>query len=82
MALVIYSVPLGWLYARTRSIVPVALLHGTIALFHVGWGYQIHVNHPQLYWMELALWIVIGWYVFRRYPVRAAAAQTIEAEPA
>ncbi len=82
VALVIYSVPLGWLYARTRSIVPAALMHGTIALFHVGWGYQIHINHPQLYWVELALWTVIGWYVFRRYPVRAAAAQRIEAEPA
>lgn len=81
-ALVIYSVPLGWLYARTRSIIPVALMHGTIALFHVGWGYEIHINHPQLYWVELGLWIVVGWYMFKRYPVQAAAVQSVEPEPA
>jgi membrane protease YdiL (CAAX protease family) len=68
---ILFSVPLGWLYTRTRSVLPVALMHGTIALFHLGGGYVLHINHPQLYWAELALWIVVGWYVMgeRRYIV-------------
>ena len=67
--LLIYSVPLGWLYARTRSVVAVALMHGTIAVFHVGLGDKIHLNRPEFYWLELALWIFIGWYLMgeRRY---------------
>ena len=55
--LIIYSVPLGWLYARTRSIVATALMHGTIVVFHVGLGNEIHLNHPEFYWTELALWV-------------------------
>jgi hypothetical protein len=62
---IVYSVPLGWLYARTRSIVATALMHGTIVVFHVGLGNQIHLNHPEFYWMELALWVFIGWFLFR-----------------
>jgi membrane protease YdiL (CAAX protease family) len=70
--LIIYSVPLGWLFARTRSIVPVALMHGTIALFHLGYGYDIHINHPQLHFVELALWVLVSWYAMgeRRYVMR------------
>lgn len=67
--LIIYSVPLGWLYARTRSVVATALMHGTIGIFHVGMGQDIHLNHPEFYWTELALWIFIGWLLFRRYPL-------------
>jgi membrane protease YdiL (CAAX protease family) len=70
--LIVYSVPLGWLYARTRSVLPVALMHGTIALFHVGMGYEIHINRPEFYWMELALWIFIGWYLFKKHPLESA----------
>jgi membrane protease YdiL (CAAX protease family) len=66
---VIYSVPLGWLYARTRSIVATALMHGTIVVFHVGLGNQIHLNHPEFYWTELALWAFIGWFLFRTNPL-------------
>lgn len=65
---VIYSVPLGWLYARTRSIVATALMHGTIVVFHVGLGNEIHLNHPEFYWTEIALWVFIGWFLFRKNP--------------
>jgi membrane protease YdiL (CAAX protease family) len=75
--LIIYSVPLGWLYARTRSIVSTALMHGTIVIFHVGVGQNIHLNHPEFYWMELALWIFIGWLLFRRYPLVTADASPV-----
>lgn len=68
--LIIYSVPLGWLYARTRSVLAVALTNGTIAVFHVGMGYQIHINRPEFYWTELALWIFVGWFLFKKYPIR------------
>ena len=71
VGLLVYSVPLGWLYARTRSVIAVALMHGTIALFHVGMGYEIHINQPEFYWMEMALWIFIGWYLFKKYPLES-----------
>ena len=67
--LIIYSVPLGWLYARTRSILATTLMHGTIVIFHVGMGQDIHLNHPEFYWMELALWILVGSLLFRKYPL-------------
>jgi len=79
--LIIYSVPLGWLYARTQSIVATALLHGTIVIFHVGVGQNIHLNHPEFYWIELALWILIGWLLFRKYPL-AGTADSPVVEPA
>jgi membrane protease YdiL (CAAX protease family) len=66
---VIYSVPIGWFYTRTRSIVATALMHGTIVVFHVGLGNQIHLNHPEFYWTELALWVFIGWFLFRKNPL-------------
>ena len=69
--LIVYSVPLGWLYARTRSVLAVTLMHGTIALFHVGMGYQILLDHPEFYWMEMALWIFVGWYLFKKYPLES-----------
>lgn len=65
----IYSVPLGWLYARTRSILAVTLMHGTIVAFHAGMGDDVHLNHPHFYWMELALWIFAGWLLFRKIPM-------------
>ncbi|MFZ0639181.1 MAG: type II CAAX endopeptidase family protein [Candidatus Acidiferrales bacterium] len=77
---IIYSVPLGWLYARTRSIVATALLHGTIVVFHVGLGNEIHLNHPEFYWTEIALWVFIGWFLFRKNPLVSTDKQPI-AEP-
>lgn len=65
----ICSVPLGWLYARTRSILAVTLMHGTIVAFHAGMGDDVHLNHPHFYWMELALWIFAGWLLFRKIPM-------------
>ena len=79
--LIIYSVPLGWLYARTRSITATALMHGTIAIFHVGVGENIHLNHPEFYWMELALWILVGCLLFRKYPLVSADNPLVEPVP-
>jgi membrane protease YdiL (CAAX protease family) len=67
--LIIYSIPLGWMYARTRSVIPVTIMHGTIVMFHAGAGEQLHFNHPELYAFEMALWIFIGWYLFKKYPL-------------
>lgn len=66
---IIYSLPLGWLYARTRSIMATTLFHGTIVIFHIGMGQDIHLNNPEFYWMEMALWIFIGWLLFTKYPL-------------
>lgn len=66
--LVIYSVPLGWLYARTRSVIATTLMHGTIVIFHVGVGMGVHLDYPWFYWTELALWVFVGWLLFRKYP--------------
>jgi hypothetical protein len=66
---IIFSVPLGWLYVRTRSIVATTVMHGTIAIFHVGLGQDVHLNHPGFYWMELTLWIFTGWVLFGKYPL-------------
>lgn len=68
-AFIIYSVPLGWLYARTRSILATTLMHGTIVVFHVGLGNDVHLNHPEFYGAELALWIFFGWFLFWKKPL-------------
>lgn len=66
----LYNIPLGWLYARTRSIWPVALMHGTMLLFRAGDGaYNIYLNFPYLYWIETAAWVFIAWFLFKKYPV-------------
>jgi membrane protease YdiL (CAAX protease family) len=70
--LIIYSVPLGWMYARTRSVIPVTIMHGTTVMFHAGAGEQLHFRHPALYAFELALWIFIGWYLFKKHPLESA----------
>lgn len=79
VVLIAYSVPMGWLYARTRSVVLVALMHGTIALFHLGEDASLHVRFPALYWFELGFWILIGWYLFRKYPSKGTAETAVTA---
>lgn len=64
----VYSVPLGWLYARTNSVLPPAVMHGTILFFHKGSNFSIYYEHPALYWIELALLALAGWLLFKRYP--------------
>lgn len=64
----VYSVPLGWLYARTNSVLPAAVLHGTILFFHEGSNFSAYYDHHALYWIELALLALIGWLLFKRYP--------------
>lgn len=78
---IIYSVPLGWLYARTRSILAVTLTHGTIVIFHAGMGNEIHLNHPEFYWVELALWIFAGWFLFRKNPLLQEGRPAISKNP-
>jgi membrane protease YdiL (CAAX protease family) len=69
LVVITYNIPLGWLYARTRSLWPVTLMHGAILLFRVGdSGYAVYFAHPAFYWVELALWIFAGWYLFKKFP--------------
>jgi len=68
--LIVYSVPIGWAFARTRSVIPAALMHGTILFFHKGSNEAIYLNRPSAYWIELVLFGAIGWYLFKRYPVQ------------
>jgi hypothetical protein len=64
----VYSVPLGWLYARTRSVLPGAVMYGTIVFFHEGNNFSAYYGHPAFYWIELALLVLAGWVLFKRYP--------------
>jgi membrane protease YdiL (CAAX protease family) len=64
----VYSVPLGWLYARMNSVLPPTVMLGTILLFHEGGGIPAYVTHPAFYWIELALLALTGWVLFKRYP--------------
>ena len=66
----LYNIPLAWLYARTRSIWPVALMHGTMLLFRAGDpAYTVYFDFPYLYWIETAAWIVAAWFMATRFPI-------------
>lgn len=80
----IYSVPLGWLYARFNSILPSTVMLGTILLFHEGDTTGAYFTHPVLYWIELALLIVVGSLLFKFYPPaepRSAPRHALDALP-
>jgi membrane protease YdiL (CAAX protease family) len=70
--LISYSVVLGWAFARSQSVLPAAMMHGAVLLFHKGSGETIYLNDPIVYWCELGAIISTGWYLFKRYPPVAA----------
>lgn len=70
LAHILYNTPLAWLYARTRSLWLVALMHGTILLFRAGGAaYNVYFTFRHLYWIETAAWIFITWYLFKKLPL-------------
>jgi membrane protease YdiL (CAAX protease family) len=64
----LYGVLLGWFFARTGSTLVVTLSYGTIVLFHRGSGDAFYLNHPGLFWMEMACLLFAGWFLFKRFP--------------
>jgi hypothetical protein len=66
LSTILFNIPLGWLYARTRSLWLVTLMHGTILLFRQGSSaYSFYFNYPWVYWVETAAWIAASWYLVR-----------------
>jgi len=70
LVLILYNIPLAWLWSRTRSLWLVTLMHGTILLFRAGDpAYGVYFTFPYLYWIETSAWIVIIWYLFKKWPL-------------
>lgn len=70
VALILYNVPLAWLWSRTRSLWLVSVMHGTILLFRAGdFAHTIYYTFPWLYWIETAAWIFIAFCLFKRFPI-------------
>jgi len=61
---IIFSVMLGWLYERTHSIIPGTAFCGAIAFFHESRDVSPYFQHPSLFWIELALILLLGWLMF------------------
>ena len=72
--LVAYGVVIGWVFARTGSLLTTVVLHGTFMIFHESSNREIYLRHPAIYWFEVLLLIATGWYLFKRYPVVQGAA--------
>lgn len=63
---VLYNAPLAWLYARTRSIWPGSLMHGTMLFLRVSHSaYFIYYKFSAFYWIETAAWLVVTWFLFK-----------------
>ena len=73
LVIILYNLPLAWLYTRTRSLWLVTLMHGTMLLFHTGTSSYFYFDHPRFYWIETAAWIVASWYLFHKYPGDSSA---------
>jgi membrane protease YdiL (CAAX protease family) len=70
LALILYNVPLAWLWSRTRSLWLVSLMHGTILLFRAGdSAYTVYYTFRWLYWTETAAWIFITFCLFKKFPI-------------
>jgi len=70
LVLILYNVPLAWLWSRTRSLWLVSVMHGTILLFRAGdSAHTIYFTFPWLYWIETAVWVVIIFCLFKKFPI-------------
>ncbi|MFZ1203109.1 MAG: CPBP family glutamic-type intramembrane protease, partial [Candidatus Acidiferrales bacterium] len=70
LALILYNVPLAWLWSRTRSFWLVSVMHGTILLFRAGdSAHTMYFTFPWLYWIETAAWIFVAFFVFKKFPI-------------
>ena len=70
LALILYNLPLAWLWSRTRSLWLVSLMHGTIVLFRSGdFAYTIYYTYRWLYWIETAAWIFVTFCLFKKLPI-------------
>jgi membrane protease YdiL (CAAX protease family) len=70
LALILYNVPLAWLWSRTRSLWLVSFLHGTILLFRAGdFAHTIYYTFRWLYWIETAAWIFIAFCLFKKFAI-------------
>ncbi|MGH9699076.1 MAG: lysostaphin resistance A-like protein [Candidatus Acidiferrales bacterium] len=76
-----FSVPIGWVYARTQSILAVAVMHGTLLLFLRGNSEIVFHEHPSIYWVSFAIWILSGWYLFHKYPIPETGTQPAHLTP-
>jgi len=74
LTLILYNIPLAWLWSRTRSLWLVTLMHGTILVFRAGdAAYGVYFTFKWLYWAETAAWLCIAWLLFKRFPVAQPA---------
>jgi membrane protease YdiL (CAAX protease family) len=70
LVLILYNVPLAWLWSRTRSLWLVSLMHGTILLFRAGdFAHTIYYTFRWLYWIETAAWIFITFCLLKKFPI-------------
>jgi membrane protease YdiL (CAAX protease family) len=70
LALILYNVPLAWLWSRTRSLWLVSFMHGTMLLFRAGdSAYTVYYTFRWLYWVETAAWIFITVCLFKKFPI-------------
>jgi membrane protease YdiL (CAAX protease family) len=70
LMLILYNVPLAWLWSRTRSLWLVSVMHGTILLFRAGdFAHTVYYTFRWLYWIETATWIFITFCLFKKFPI-------------
>jgi hypothetical protein len=70
LVLILYNVPLAWLWSRTRSLGLVSFMHGTALLFRAGdSAYTVYYTFRWLYWVETAAWVFIAFCLFKKVPV-------------
>jgi membrane protease YdiL (CAAX protease family) len=70
LLLILYNVPLTWLWSRTRSLWLVSFMHGAVLLFRAGdSAYTVYSHFRWLYWVETAAWVFITFCLFKKVPV-------------
>jgi membrane protease YdiL (CAAX protease family) len=70
LVLVLYNVPLAWVWSRTRSLWLVSVVHGAILLFRASdAAHTVYFVFPWLYWIETAAWVLITFCLFKKFPI-------------